>query len=137
VVASSQDVHFWKLVPEASRHDVDAVIESNVLFYLGERPETQPIIEYFIRVLRRGEEDSCDRWYFEPLHVLLRRLAQLSRGSRGFSAKSVTSRSRGSSVPRSRTDRSATVFLNTALAACALLYWGVRRPRWNAPSIYF
>jgi len=55
--------NFWKLVPEASRHDVDAVIEANVLFYLGERPETQPIIEYFIRVLRGGEEDSCDRWY--------------------------------------------------------------------------
>jgi len=54
---------------EASRHDVDAVIEANVLFYLGERPETQPIIEYLFRVLRGGEEDSCDRWYFEPLHV--------------------------------------------------------------------
>jgi hypothetical protein len=119
--------HFWKLVPEASRHDVDAVIEANVLFYLGERPETQPIIEYFIRVLRRGEEDCCDRWY-------LNRFMFYYAASRNFHAGvAALGEVRDESIARivgaAKPDGSiGDGILNTALAACALLYWGSSTP---------
>ncbi len=114
--------YFWKLVPEASRYDVDAVIEANVLFYLGERPETQPIIEYFIRVLRRGEEDSCDRWYLNRFMFYYAVSRNFHAGVAAFAE--VREESIARIVSAAKPDGSiGHSVLDTALAACALIYW--------------
>jgi hypothetical protein len=56
---------FWTRTP-ASRGDVDAVVNANILLYLGERPETQPIIDWLIEIVQTGREASSDSWYLDP-----------------------------------------------------------------------
>ena len=66
----------WKLTREQLRHplvclaffsrtsarpfDVDAVVNANVLHYLGDVPE---VAAYLLRVLREDRESQCDKWY--------------------------------------------------------------------------
>ena len=57
--------YFWK-VNESARHDVDGVVNANVLCYLGERFETQPVVRYLIDVVRQGNEACCDKWHLNP-----------------------------------------------------------------------
>jgi hypothetical protein len=59
---------YWKF-SGARKEDIDGGINSNVLFYLGECPETQPVIDYLLDVIRRGEEASCCKWYRRPLTI--------------------------------------------------------------------
>lgn len=54
---------------EATRHDIDGVVNANVLYYLGLRAETQPIIPYIISIIEKNEEAECDLWYRNPLIV--------------------------------------------------------------------
>ncbi len=118
--------YFWKLL-EPTRHDVDCVVNANVLFYAGESRETRPVINYLIDVLRRGEEGRCDRWYASPFmfHYAV---------SRNFHAGIETlGEVRGESVARivraARPDGSINGgVLDTALSVCALLSWGDSPP---------
>jgi len=59
---------FWTKV-ESSRYDVDAVVNANVLYYLGKRKETDAIIHHLIHVIKENKEDNCDKWYRNPLIV--------------------------------------------------------------------
>lgn len=43
--------------------DLDAVVNANVLFYLGRRPETEAALAYVLRVLEEDVEATCDKWY--------------------------------------------------------------------------
>lgn len=53
---------FWKTT-EAAYNDVDAVVNANVLLYLGERPETIPVVEWLARIVEDGREAESDKWY--------------------------------------------------------------------------
>lgn len=59
---------FWKLMP-CAKNDVDAVVNSNVLNYLGESEETEPVIDFIKKVLEEGKEETCDKWYGKPVLV--------------------------------------------------------------------
>lgn len=75
----------WKLAAAELRHplalflffkrtsakpfDVDAVVNANVLFYLGAIPETRPVIDHLLQVLRENRESACDKWYDNPIVV--------------------------------------------------------------------
>jgi hypothetical protein len=63
-----QSKFFWNIV-EAKRFDIDGIVNSNVLYYLGERKETQPIIEYIIYNIIAGREGEFDKWYRNPFVV--------------------------------------------------------------------
>ena len=54
-------VTFWR--SGAARGDVDAVVNANVLLYLGEREETQTVIRWLLEVARARQEDATDKWY--------------------------------------------------------------------------
>jgi hypothetical protein len=56
---------FWKTT-EACYKDVDAVVNANVLLYLGECRETRPVTEWLIKIVRDGTEAVCDKWYRDP-----------------------------------------------------------------------
>lgn len=56
---------FWKGT-EASYNDIDGVVNANVLFYLGDCPETQPVIAWLREIVETGQEATCDKWYREP-----------------------------------------------------------------------
>ncbi|RNL52536.1 prenyltransferase/squalene oxidase repeat-containing protein [Pedobacter jejuensis] len=59
---------FWKNV-EAKRYDIDAVVNSNVLFYLGLDKDTEAIVPYLIDVIRNNRESECDLWYLNPFTI--------------------------------------------------------------------
>ncbi|HEX7808818.1 MAG TPA: hypothetical protein VF608_08835 [Thermoanaerobaculia bacterium] len=53
----------------ASPLDVDAVVNANVISYLGARDETRAAIAHLLDVLRANRETSCDKWYENPFAV--------------------------------------------------------------------
>lgn len=53
---------FWRTT-EAGYDDVDAVVNANVLLYLGETPETAPIVRWLARIVETGHEAESDKWY--------------------------------------------------------------------------
>lgn len=113
--------YFWKLL-EPTRHDVDGVVNANVLFYVGAGRETGPVIDYLIDVLRRGEEGRCDGWYsnrFMFYYAVSRNFHAGVSALGGVREESVA-RIVGAAKPDGSVGDS---LLNTALAACALLYW--------------
>jgi hypothetical protein len=59
---------FWRK-NECNRSDIDAVVNANVLFYLGPDKDTEPVINYLVNIIEKGEEDDCDKWYRNPFTV--------------------------------------------------------------------
>jgi hypothetical protein len=53
---------FWKTT-EARYDDVDAVVNANVLLYLGECQETRAVTEWLVQIIHDGTEALCDKWY--------------------------------------------------------------------------
>jgi hypothetical protein len=113
--------YFFKLL-EPTRHDVDGVVNANVLFYVGEGRETEPVIDYLIDVLRRGEEGRCDGWYANRFMFYYAVSRNFHAGVAAFGKVRDESVERivGAAEPDGSIGGGV---LNTALAACALLYW--------------
>ena len=59
---------FWINV-EAHRDDVDGVVNANALYYLGDTPETQSVINWLIKIIKDGKETECDPWYRDAFFV--------------------------------------------------------------------
>lgn len=56
-------------VAGAREHDLDAVVNANVLTFLGRTAATEPVIDFLQRVLRERAEQGCDKWYDHPLAI--------------------------------------------------------------------
>lgn len=97
----------------ASRRDVDAVVNANVVFYLGDIPETKPVIEHLLRILREGREQSCDKWYENPYAVWY----FFSRALGPIAPEA------GEMIASGLAGMRPANALEHALAACSLLYW--------------
>lgn len=53
---------FWRNT-EATRYDVDAAVNANILYYLGLNEQTTPIVDYMLDIIAKEKEDDCDSWY--------------------------------------------------------------------------
>jgi len=107
---------------ECKPNDLDAVVNANILHFLGERPETRPIIQYLIHVIEEQAEESSDRYYgsrFSFYYFLSRNHAA---GIRGFDPVGDTIIERIKSYAHPNGEIGSHV-LHTALAACALMDW--------------
>ena len=142
---------FWRT--SAAPRDVDGIVNANVLQYLGDGPHAPAVVEHLAGVLRRGEEDRCDKWYRSPF-VLYYAIARCVRaGVSGAAAlgDDVAARIRAAAAPDGRIGAGP---LDTALGACALarldagapelgraLAWlvGLQSPdgSWPAEAVYF
>lgn len=113
--------YFWKLL-EPTRHDVDGVVNANVLFYVGEVPETRRVVNYLIDILRRGEEDRCDGWYSNRFmfHYALSRNFHAGVEALGGVRDEALARIVGAAQPDGSIGSGV---LNTALSVCTLLDW--------------
>lgn len=119
----------WKLTSAQLRHplvtffffrntsakpfDVDAVVNANVLHYLGPSDETRPVVDHLLYVLRENLEGLCDKWYENPFVVwyfFSRALRDLAPEAGEMIVERVAA-----AIPRNA--------LEMALAACALLDW--------------
>lgn len=99
----------------AKPFDADAVVNANVLFYLGLIPD---VAEHLFDVLRENRERHCDKWYDNPFVVWY----FFARALRGAAAELIE--------PKLAATKPSSA-LEHALAACTLLYCG-RSPNVDA-----
>lgn len=59
---------FWRSV-EATRNDIDGVVNANALYYFGDIPEMAPVIKFLIEIIENEKEENCDLWYLDALIV--------------------------------------------------------------------
>lgn len=97
----------------AKPFDVDAVVNANVLHYLGDIPETRPVAEHLLHVLRTNGERSSDKWYERPF-VVWYFFSRALRAAGRDAGELLTARVRGATPADA---------LEHALAACTLLDW--------------
>lgn len=114
---------FWRTT-EAGYHDVDGVVNANVLLFLGERPETRPVIDWLAEIIRDGEEAICDKWYRDifTFHYAVSRCHHAGIQGFGQLVSTINDRLASTAGPDGQIGDSA---LQTALAACTLLNYGV------------
>ena len=96
--------------------DVDAVVNANCLYFLGERAETQPVQDWIGRILREGREIVCDKWYDDPHLVRYFFARALSRCSNAPAERQALLRRIGEGRPRTA--------LNHACDAAAMAMLG-------------
>lgn len=106
---------FYTITP-SERDDVDAVVNSNVLYYLGRSADTELVVAYLLRVLREHSETTCDKWYDNPF-VVWYFFSRALRLAGEDAAGTVLGRLRGTE-PQGALDR--------ALAICVQLDWDLR-----------
>ena len=117
-----RQLYWFYTVTECKPNDVDLVVNANVLHYLGERPETEPIIRCLIQAVEQQAEETCDKYYanrFTFYYFLSRNYAA---GIRAFEpmrdtiVEGIKSYAHPDGVIGDH-------ILHTALAACALMDW--------------
>jgi hypothetical protein len=129
-----RSVAFWRVAARRWRHprrarpffritqaepdDVDSVVNANVLLYLGAGPETQPIIDHLIEIVRRHAEEGHDKWYHSrfAFYYALSRCAEAGIQSLGALADEVVERIVAAARPDGSIGENS---LHTALAVCA------------------
>lgn len=99
----------------AAPFDVDAVVNANCLFYLGDFPGRAAVEEYLLAILARGDEESCDKWY-DNVFVIRYFLSRALAGRVPDAGRIIADR-----ISRA-TPSSA---LESALAASSLLRWAI------------
>jgi hypothetical protein len=57
-----KSLSFWYKMP-CNRTDVDAVVNANVLFYLGKTQNSPQVIDYLLKTIANNREATCDKWY--------------------------------------------------------------------------
>lgn len=73
-LASREIKHFFKSMlfwhtHQCTRYDIDAVVNANILFYVGKCKETSAIAPYLTNIIKKNKEDDCDTWYRNTLTV--------------------------------------------------------------------
>ncbi len=104
-------------ITQAEPDDVDSVVNANVLLYLGAGPDTQPVIDHLIEIVRRRAEQGHDKWYYSPFafYYALSRCAAAGVQSLGALADHVLERIVAAARPESPIGENP---LHTALAVC-------------------
>ncbi|HEX2094155.1 MAG TPA: hypothetical protein VHG28_17255 [Longimicrobiaceae bacterium] len=118
--------YFWRL-NESAPSDVDGVVNANVLFYLGDGEAAGPVADYLMDIARSGREDACDKWHLNryTFYYAVSRCFHAGISGLGAIREAAVRRI----VEGAREDGAiGGSALDTALAACALLYWGSSPP---------
>ena len=115
---------FWQKM-ECARDDIDAIVNANLLYYLGERQETEALVDFIIDLILNCKELEHDKWYrnrFTIYYLISRNIyAGISK------LKSVRTLIAERSIEFIGNDGSVgNNVLNTALVVCTLhnlKYW--------------
>lgn len=124
----------WTTTP-ADPPDVDAVVNANVLRYLGDGPWAPVVVEWLVDVFRRRVDHASDKWYRGTCTFAWAVARAAKAGVRGLDAirDETGERLAGMQAEDGRIGEGA---LETALAICALSDWDVR-PRERAAACAF
>jgi hypothetical protein len=109
-------------VTECKAGDVDPVVNANVLYYLGERPETRPIVQRLFQILEDGTEETCDKYYGSRFNFYYFLSRNRAAGIRALepAGDTVVRRIKSYAHPDGTIGDHV---LHTAQAACSLMDW--------------
>jgi len=107
-------------VTECKPNDLDLVVNANVLHYLGERPETDPIIRCLIQIIEEQAEEACDKYYANRFNFYYFLSRNYAAGVRAFEPVGGTIVERIKSYAHLN-GVIGNHILHTALAACSLM----------------
>jgi len=115
--------------------DIDGIVNSNVISYLGPAAYAEPACAYLIEVFRQQQEVSCDRWY-QNRFVFYYSIARNYR--EGFSSFSVIREELIERILSFATTEGAIGSnpMDTAHSICALLDLGADVPQFDAAVDY-
>ena len=113
--------YFWKH-NESKPNDIDAVVHSNVLFYLGNKPETRPAIDYLINIIKNDKEEGCDKWHLSPFNLQYFLSKNYFAGIFEFEMIREKSINKLLTASYSTAEKEDNI-LEIALKSCALLNW--------------
>jgi hypothetical protein len=117
---------FWKL-NESGTNDIDGIVNANLLFYLGQCKETQPVINYLIDIFQQGKEESCDKWHLNRFTFYYVVARNYQKGITAF--ESIRNESIARIVNSAKPNGSiGNDEMETALAVCALISWEANSP---------
>ncbi len=111
---------------EASYLDVDGVVNANVALYLGNCPQTVPVLNWIEQIVEQGLEAECDKWYRDRYTFYY----AVSRVQ--LEGVSLTEGLKLRAISRICEDTNPTGcigsnILQTALAVCALMSFGCKK----------
>ena len=109
-------------VTECKPNDIDMVVNANVVHYLGERPETEPVVRRLIQIVNEEAEEACDRYYANRFNFYYFLSRSYAAGVHSFEAVGNTIVSRIKSFARPD-GMIGDHILHTAQSACALMDW--------------
>ena len=117
-----RQLYWFYTVTECKQNDVDLVVNANVLHYLGERPETAPIIRYLIQIIEEQAEETCDKYYADRFNFYYFLSRNYAAGIRAFEVvgDTIVARIKSYAHPDGVIGDH---ILHTAQAACALMDW--------------
>lgn len=121
-VLKLRQLRYFFSMTECRPGDVDAVVNANVLQYVGERPETRPLIRYLIRIIEQQAEETCDKYYGSRFNFYYYLSRIHAAGIRAFEPVGDTIVERIKSCAHAGGVIGDHI-LHTALAACALMDW--------------
>src|SRR5207244_8497985 len=105
------------------------VVNANVLYYLGEREEARPVVDYLARALEDGRAGCCDKWhlnecafYYAVSRAYAVGVAALEPVRDRLTARAETALARSEELAAAE----------VALAVCALLNLGHSGPALDA-----
>jgi hypothetical protein len=117
-----RQLYWFYTVTECKPNDVDLVVNANVLYYLGERTETAPIIRSLIQIIEEQAEESCDKYYANRFNFYYFLSRNYAAGVRALEAvgETIVARIKSYAHPDGVIGNH---ILHTAQAACALMDW--------------
>ena len=122
----------WIQPNQSESRDVDAVVNANVIAYLGDVPETKRAQEWLLSLVRNGREKEALHYYWEELDLYgaMAQARSLHGSAFGESRDLLVSRIRACR----RSDGSYGDILRTALALLSLYSLGAE-PTWHNLAI--
>ncbi len=117
---------FWKR-SECTRKDIDAVVNANVLYYLGLTKDTAFVLSYLLKIIEDHKEADSDKWYWNPFVVYYCISRSYNKGIMELEPvkRPITERILAAMQPDGRIGNSA---FNTALAINAILDFNYKVP---------
>ena len=121
-VLKLRQLYWFYTVTECKPNDLDLVVNANVLYYLGERPETEKIIRCLIQIVEEQAEETCDRYYANRFSCYYFLSRNYTAGIRALESAggTIIERIKSHAQPNGMI---GSHILHTALAACALMDW--------------
>jgi hypothetical protein len=121
-------VLFWTRTA-ASPSDVDCVVNANVLSYLGEFSEAQPVADFLSIAVHEGRAGSCDKYHRNACAFYYAVSRAYASGVKALEPLRAPLTAR---LDTTLSDAENLASAEVALAICAMLNLGHRPPNFNA-----